>query len=637
MHTIEYVDERVKTPESPVKRSSNKSDFPSRSGTPNSTSSGRSTPLTLSRPSSKRDVNNIRHAPGINILPDINKKKYDIDFIGTGTAINIHNILQRRSVEPVRRAEAQLSARGLKHRTSEYFERDVVASTNFIHNQLRLGARDSKDGMVSGQQLLNVYFQRALGHERLGNTEKALQDYSTVIKMRSDYAPAYFNRSSLLDSRGDLDGAARDLLKAVTLDPNNITYRTNRAVLLRRRGDYKEAIKETVLCRAMRENPNKVGELADGEQHASEVSVIPEDPVIAILSAPHKERKNVDAVSDFLRASVKFFAGFKDDPVILEKISKRLDLSYYSKGDFVFKTGDLGDRFYVVFDGECQIVLTKENSEKQHIVLKHLVTIVRGGTFGETALAKQGGLRSAAAMAAGKVTLLSLHVDDYNSIVSQYKAILRNEIKIVLASSAAFLDWEADRIEALANEAVVMNFTANQTLVRAGEPSKKLYIIKHGVAQIIKSVHHPLRFNAVNERPRYDATGVETPGLWILDKNWKDRMNTFDKAPAPGADGEVDVTAGDPNMEPFTVGVLGSGQVFGELAILDPEKLCPVSVVSCTNMELYCFDSDLLISLGARFNGTTINALNESMNLCNVRELLCLTLSFQVQHCSLRV
>lgn len=573
----------------------------------------------MSKTNSKRDLG-VRLAPAHDVLPEIAKKKYDIDFIGTGTSINIHNILQRRNVEPIKRVEGQLSARGLKHRTSEYFERDVVASTNFIHNQLRLGARDSKDGVVSGQQLLNVYFQRALGHERLGNLDKAYQDYTTVIKMKDDYAPAYFNRSSLLDTKGDLDGASRDLLKAVTLDPNNITYRTNRAVLLRRRGDYKEAIKETVLCRAMR-GPTKTGE--DGEIHTEEMT-IPEDPVIATLSMPHKERKNLEAVSDFLRESVKFFSGFKDDPIILEKISKRLDLSYYSKGEFIFKASEVGDRFYVVFDGEVQIVLTKDTSDKQTLVMKHLVTIVRGGTFGETALAKRGGLRSAAAVAAGKVTLLSLHVDDYNSIVSQYKAILRNEIKIVLASSAAFLDWEPDRIEALANEAIVMNFTANQTLVKAGEPSKKLYIIKHGVAQIIKMVHHPLRFGAANERPRYDATGEETPGLWILDKNWKDRMNTFDKpvtATAAESSGGEEIDhhhhPANSGMEPFTVGVLGSGQVFGELAILDPEKLSPVSVVTCTNMELYCFDSDLLISLGARFNGTTINALNESMNLCN--------------------
>jgi CRP-like cAMP-binding protein len=63
------------------------------------------------------------------------------------------------------------------------------------------------------------------------------------------------------------------------------------------------------------------------------------------------------------------------------------------------------------------------------------------------------------------------------------------------------------------------------------------------------------------------------------------------------------------------VGILGSGQVFGELAVLDPEQASPVTAISCTAVELYCFESDVLLGLGVRFNNTTMNALNESLNL----------------------
>ena len=73
---------------------------------------------------------------------------------------------------------AQLSARGLKHRTSDYFEKDLVASTTYINNQLRLGARDHKSGQMSSGQLLNTFFQRGLSYERLGNVDKAIADYT---------------------------------------------------------------------------------------------------------------------------------------------------------------------------------------------------------------------------------------------------------------------------------------------------------------------------------------------------------------------------------------------------------------------------------------------------------------------------
>ena len=37
------------------------------------------------------------------ILPE--EKKFDIDFVGTGTDIHLHNIMQRRNVEPMKRME----------------------------------------------------------------------------------------------------------------------------------------------------------------------------------------------------------------------------------------------------------------------------------------------------------------------------------------------------------------------------------------------------------------------------------------------------------------------------------------------------------------------------------------------------
>ena len=62
---------------------------------------------------------------------------------------------------------------------------------------------------------------------------------------------------------------------------------------------------------------------------------------------------------------------------------------------------------------------------------------------------------------------------------------------------------------------------------------------------------------------------------------------------------------------------LGSGQVFGELSVLDPEKFSPYSVIAFTDVELHCFDADVLISLGTRFNANTMSTLTESLNLHN--------------------
>ena len=94
--------------------------------------------------------------------------------------------------------------------------------------------------------------------------------------------------------------------------------------------------------------------------------------------------------------------------------------------------------------------------------------------------------------------------------------------------------------------------------------------------------------------------GMEPPGLWVLEKNWRDSIDTFDRA------------SSCPKVD-FTVGVLGSGEVFGELSVLDAEQTSPFSVVCFTHVELYCFPSQILISLGSRFDSHMMTKLSRRM------------------------
>ena len=55
--------------------------------------------------------------------------------------------------------------------------------------------------------------------------------------------------------------------------------------------------------------------------------------------------------------------------------------------------------------------------------------------------------------------------------------------------------------------------------------------------------------------------------------------------------------------------------MFGELAVLDADVVSPVSALSSTAVELYCFESDDLLGLGARFVSNTMNHLKESSSL----------------------
>lgn len=152
----------------------------------------------------------------------------------------------------------------------------------------------------------------------------------------------------------------------------------------------------------------------------------------------------------------------------------------------------------------------------------------------------------------------------------------------------------------------------------------------------------------------------ETPGLWIVNKGWTTHLDEqamrehtqfvldqrsrqhvsqhpsddtathanrtsgvptaaatvcHSNVPINSATGLPVLDAAELDLVELAVGILGSGQVFGELAVLDPTQTSPVSAVASTAVELYCFESDVLAALGARFYGGTMRALLESIAL----------------------
>ncbi len=67
----------------------------------------------------------------------------------------------------------------------------------------------------------------------------------------------------------------------------------------------------------------------------------------------------------------------------------------------------------------------------------------------------------------------------------------------------------------------------------------------------------------------------------------------------------------------FTVAVLLSGSVVGELSVLDPEQLSPCTFVSSTAVEVYCFDSETLLRLGILANERIMSILRDDWKFRN--------------------
>ena len=183
-----------------------------------------------------------------------------VDFVGRGTfQVSELNLLLPRSVESLADPSANLSARGLHHRTRDHFTKTERSMTAILNQAKRDGGYDKS--LKASAQIVSSYFQRALAHEKLGKTAQAIADYNVCVSLQKNHHQAYFNRSGLMFSRGDLEAATKDCSKAVDLDPANQLYRTNLALLLRRQRKFAEAIKQTMIFRAIEGNPEFLREI----------------------------------------------------------------------------------------------------------------------------------------------------------------------------------------------------------------------------------------------------------------------------------------------------------------------------------------------------------------------------------------
>lgn len=635
-------------------------------------------------------------------------RSYEIDHVGNGSfQISQLNLLAKRSLEPVRSMDAQLSARGLHHRSREVFLRDAANATNIIKGMMR-GEKARAGHYKPSAQLFQPHFTRALANERLERIDEAIADYTMCLKINANAAVCYFNRAGLFRLKKSFARAVEDMHAAVRLEPTNMDFRSYRATICREAGEYEQAMQDTIVVKAVQRRPElkrlieKSGEAAVAQivtQHDAMVGplgraavALSDDPIVAALELPGGERTDAQLtlIKDFLK-TVKLFAPLTSQATVLTQIAAAVQLSTYDKHGVIFSEGDAGHHFFIILDGEVAITKTKvlveastsatdaatdaagatgggsggaakdEEAITETIVL---VKLFRGQSFGETALESKGGLRTAGAMATQPTRLLSLHVDAYHSILHRFRAALKEEVRALIATNAIFAAWEEAKIEHLASLVVIKQFAATAEIMAANKPVPALMLVKSGIVTLLKAVPRRLLHRPASAKAPTAARGApggghgasrsvlfsgETPGLWIVNKGWTTHLDeqsmrehtqhvleqrqkhpaaaaaaaaggqsTAAAAPAaPGASSGAlpQLDAAELDLVELAVGVLGSGQVFGELAVLEPAQPSPVSAVAATAVELFCFESDVLAALGARFYASTMRALLESIAL----------------------
>ncbi|MGA2738922.1 MAG: tetratricopeptide repeat protein [Bryobacteraceae bacterium] len=100
----------------------------------------------------------------------------------------------------------------------------------------------------------SAFYSRGNARRAKGDLEGALQDYAEAIRFNPDYAEAFNNRGNTRRAKGDLEGALQDYSEAIRLRSDDVAALTNRGAARHATGNLEGALED--YAEAIRLDPN---------------------------------------------------------------------------------------------------------------------------------------------------------------------------------------------------------------------------------------------------------------------------------------------------------------------------------------------------------------------------------------------
>ena len=208
---------------------------------------------------------------------------------------------------------------------------------------------------------------------------------------------------------------------------------------------------------------------------------------IRILSKIPSTRTNteIQGVDDYLRLLPEFQT--KPD-YIISHLCLSLYITIYNVGDSIFRQGDPGNKWYVIFEGSVKITVTKpgwsflDPTSPQN----YIATLKAGEKFGDHALLNDLN-RSASAWADAQPTvLLTLDKNDFLRLIGQAHQIEQKNRLMLLKKIPMLTKLDLPSLRNVADRLVIRTIPPNTVLQREGEMTDTVFFIKSGTCAVFR-------------------------------------------------------------------------------------------------------------------------------------------------------
>ena len=217
----------------------------------------------------------------------------------------------------------------------------------------------------------------------------------------------------------------------------------------------------------VKQTRNYLSSSATNGRPAAGNKLLHSDVIIEILMKPLHERLTVEAKKVARAIShFKFFQLLAEDIDSLVHLCRRLTLKKIRKNEYLFREGDPGDFFYVLYEGGISITrfvqVGNRNAAKNEKILKLLH---KGDTFGETALKTVNGKRGANAKCGDQDSLLIVvQCEDFMAIEKEHEIFLKAQKMTIVERCPAFQGFTKRQLREVVEKMNVKRYDAGTVI-----------------------------------------------------------------------------------------------------------------------------------------------------------------------------